>query len=241
MVVLQFIGQGAFAIASLVLGIKLLALWRRTREVPELGVGLSFLLGGGVGYLSWFVLGFLVMQGSDVAVVRSVVLIGLAASVLGSVANGVGTAAIYRPGRTWPRLYVGAVGVGMVGGWIALARAPIDGEGYEFWFSILLSALIYGWAAGEALLLARVLHRRARLGMADPLVVNRTGQWAVASIAIVGMIVLSFASRLAHGPVAPAWVPATSALLGLGAAASIWLGFFPPQALRRHLGRVYAS
>jgi hypothetical protein len=241
MLALQLIGQGAFIVASLALGAKLLALHRRTGETPELAIGLSFLLGGGLGYLSWFALAVLALRGADPLVVHRVALFGLACTCVGAAWNGVGTAAIFRPGRGWPRLYVGAIALGMAGGWVALALAEPGGDGMQFWVGIVLAAFIYGWGALESALLSRVLHKRARLGMADPLVVNRTAQWGLASLAIVMMIVISFTARLVYGLTSPEWVAALSAFIGVVAATSIWLGFFPPRAIRDRLARAYAS
>ena len=44
------VGLSAYCLVSLVVGIRLLLLARRTRELPELLIGLAFLTGGAIGY-----------------------------------------------------------------------------------------------------------------------------------------------------------------------------------------------
>src|SRR4029453_2516086 len=83
MFALQLAGQVAFSGASLVLGAKLLLTWRRTREAPERGVRLAFLLGGGVGYLAWLALAVAGSLGTPPARLAPVMLLGLLATCTG--------------------------------------------------------------------------------------------------------------------------------------------------------------
>jgi hypothetical protein len=241
MVLLQLVGQGAFVAASFLLGWKLLRLWRRTGEAAELGIGLSFLLGGGLGYLAWFALALAAGSGASLEALRAITLGGLACTCLGALANGVGIRRIFRPEADWPLPGLAAIALWMAGGFVYALMSPSERSSISFWCTLLAILPIYGWAAAEAFVLARALHRRARLGLADPVVVNRIAQWGVSGLVVVLMTGLSFASRLVHGPVLPPWVSALNAGLGMLAAAAIWLGFFPPRALRERLARAYAS
>ncbi|HEY8494582.1 MAG TPA: hypothetical protein VIN04_11860 [Myxococcota bacterium] len=238
-VLLALVGQVAFIGASLALGVKLIALWRRTRQLPELCVGLSFLLSGGLGYLAWFLLGVAMLHEASPQLRHALAASGLACSGLGAIANGIGNARIFRPGRVWPLVFVGMLGAGMAVGFGIYVRAA-SGHA-SFWIGPLLSLPIFVWGATEALTLWSVLRRRARLGLADPLVVNRTGQWGVASLAVALMVAITVASRLLHGVYPPAWVSAAGSGLCLVAALAIWLGFFPPRAFRERLARAYAA
>jgi hypothetical protein len=60
MAVVQLAGYVAFIVASLVLGTRLVWLWRRTREWLELVIGAAFWLAGGLGYMAWLALGVLI-------------------------------------------------------------------------------------------------------------------------------------------------------------------------------------
>lgn len=242
MALLQLIGQSAFIVASLVIGGRLLLLWSRTREVPELSIALSFLLGGGLGYISWITLAIAASQGASAPVLGWVTRFGLATTCLGAIANGVGIALIFRPGARWTIPFLGTLALFMAGAFAAAAAASSpESASSAFWAGLLSILPIYAWAAGEALGMARTLHRRARIGLADPIVVNRIAQWGVSGAVVVLMTSLSFVSRLLHGPILPAWVSALNAAMGLVAAAAIWFGFFPPRAIRERLAAVYRS
>jgi hypothetical protein len=241
MVLLQLIGQGAFIVASIALGTKLLLLWRRTGEVPELTLGLSFVVGGGLGYLAWFALAVVGAQGGGIAAFHSVALFGLACTCAGAICNGIGVARIYRADARWPLIGVGAIAIGMTLAWLDYWNVPIGTTTNSFWVAILLATPIYAWGAYEAIALASTLHKRAKLGMADPVVVNRLAWWGGAAITTVAMFAVSFGSRMTHGPMPPAWVAVVNALLGLVAALGIWLAFFPPRRLRERLMRAYGA
>jgi hypothetical protein len=49
MTLVQHLGMLAFLLTSLAVGVRLLLLWRRTRELPELTIGLAFVLAGFAG------------------------------------------------------------------------------------------------------------------------------------------------------------------------------------------------
>jgi len=241
MVALQLLGQTALIVASFALGAKLIALWRRTRELPELSVGLSFVLFGGFGYASWLILAGMVIRGGDRDTAHAIATFGLVSSCTGAIAMGIGNAAIFRPGRRWPAFLVGALAIGMATSCVVYARAAAGAGSFSFWVSILQCGVVCAWGGAESLIVWRVLRKRARLGLADPVVVHRAGQWGVASLAIVLLIALTFSSRLAYGRILPPWVNALSACFGLVGACAIWLGFFPPRALRERLVRAYAG
>jgi hypothetical protein len=241
MFALQLAGQVAFSGASLVLGAKLLLTWRRTREAPELGIGLAFLLGGGVGYLAWLALAVAGSLGTPPARLAPVMLLGLLATCTGAIANGIGIAKIFRPGARWTAPVLGALALFMAATVVATVALPPERASQVFWAGLLAIIPIYAWAAGEAFALASTLSKRARIGLADPIVVHRIFQWGMSGTIVVVMTSLSFAGRLAYGPVLPPWVSALNAALGMGSALVIWLGFFPPSPIRERLARAYAS
>jgi len=239
--VIQLIGQGAFIVASLVLGVRLLLLWRRTKELPELTLGLSFMFGGGLGYVAWFVLGAATEQGADPATLHAIILTGLALTCVGAICNGLGIARIFRAEARWPLAMVASIAAVMAAGWVDYLLLGQGLGRMSFWVAMLAAAPIYVWGGIEAMVLAIALHKRAKLGLADPVIVNRLGQWSLAGWATVLMIGISFVARLAYGPVPVPWPAVLNALLGVVAAAAIWLGFFPPRALRERLVRAYAE
>jgi len=56
----------------MVLGTRLVSLWRRTRERPELVIGASFLLAGALGYMAWLALGALLGSSAQAETVKHV-------------------------------------------------------------------------------------------------------------------------------------------------------------------------
>lgn len=241
MALLQLLGMGAFVVASLALGTKLLGLWRRTRQVPELAIGAAFLLGGGLGYLAFFALVVAAGRGADARVLAALLLLGMACTCLGGLAHAVGVASIFRPGVRWTTPAIAAVALWVAGAFVfGIAGGP-ERAAQAFWAAVLGILPLYVWAAAEAFGTAHTLHRRARLGLADPVVAHRMAQWGVSSSMVVAITVSTFAARLVYGPVMPPWVGALNALLGLVAAAAIWLGFFPPRAVRARLAAAYGS
>jgi hypothetical protein len=241
MVILQLLGQVAYIGASLVVGTKLILLWRRTREFPELGVGLAFVLGGGVAYAAWLVFGVATSAGVPRETLSPVLLLGLFATCMGALANGAAIARIYRPGSRWTAAFLGASGVTMAAGMIVTVAFPPPRSSVGFWTGLLAALPIWTWAAGESFALAQTLHRRAKLGLADPVVVSRIVLWGTCMAIVVAMTVISFVGRLVSGPMMNPAVGAVTALLGVAGALAIWLGFFPPRALRERLAREYGS
>ena len=241
MVTLMLIGQAVFIAASFALGAKLLLLWRRTRQVPELCIGLSSLFGGGVGYVSWLVLAILTLREASPVAIRIVVLYGLACSCFGAIALGLGSARIFRPAARWPRYFIGALALVMIGCWALQAAEEMGRTSLAFWVALSALVPIYAWSSIEALLLAQVLHKRARIGLSDPVVVHRTAQWGVSNAAAVLMTLISIGARIAYGPELPTWASMLNACVGLAASGAIWLGFFPPAPVRQRLARAYGS
>jgi hypothetical protein len=236
-VVAALLGFGSFVLASLVAGARLLALARRTRQVPEAALGAALLLGGGIGYL-------LMVLALDVLPRSLAPPVLLAANLSlhgGALLLALGTARIFRPESTPARGAVAAIALLLAGSDVLRFRDPgaIPAGALVFWTSTLGSAAAYAWSAAEAGRCWGQLRRRLRFGLADPVVALRMGAWAAACAAAVAMHVASTVNRfLAPGGMHPA-VLATSSALGLAAAAGLWLAFFPrPRAIARAAAKV---
>ncbi|MBW2713073.1 MAG: hypothetical protein JRC77_04915, partial [Deltaproteobacteria bacterium] len=91
-----------------------------------------------------------------------------------------------------------------------------------------------GWATIEAFIYYRQLRKRLRLGLADPVIVNRIFLWGCGA---------SFATLIVSGGFVLAYVDSTHPLAqaqgfnigfsGLMAATAYFLAFFPPKAYTR--------
>jgi hypothetical protein len=81
------------------------------------------------------------------------------------------------------------------------------------------------------------LRKRVRIGLADPLVMQRVGLWGVAMVASTGCYVVPITHRLVYGTGVREHLWAISAVSGLAmvAAVCLWLAFFPPRAYRQRM------
>ncbi|HKJ24421.1 MAG TPA: hypothetical protein VKB65_06335 [Myxococcota bacterium] len=234
MQIVQMLGFSAFIATAWVLGGRLLLLWRRTREVPELAMGLSFLVGGALGYSCWFVYS-LVRMGRVPGDPHDVATVGLALSCLGALTNAAGIRAAFRPGDSRALGLLVVFAALMAIGWGDTFRNASGHERWTFWLAMGTAGASYLWSTGECLRLYVVLGKRARFGLASPLLVDRARLWTVAFAAVVAMVASSLAARAVFGPdgMPPAWVSTFQSLCGLACAAAIWFGFFPPAFYRR--------
>lgn len=230
----------AFFFVSLWVGVRLLAQGARTRELPELLLGIGVVCIGPVGF------GFSMLAAAAGAANPE------APSVwagLSSVAVGCGTAAkatfnwkIYHPRSR----VVGAIAIGAI---VLLAGAIVaDGlttgfapaswmqPGWILARQFIQVGVLY-WGAVEALLWWRRMQRRARIGMGDPVVANRFLLWAIGagmagSGSLVGTIVgLSLGRPLGELPA----LTLTLAGFGMVSACALWLAFAPPEAYLRRI------
>lgn len=236
MVWLAAVGGGSFVLVTLVLGPRLLALARRTRQIPEFTMGLCLLLMGGLGYPLATVARAVTAMPDDV---RGFALgcatlcntIGFGALALftwrvfraASLAAEVGVAAcltilalLVPAGAVWPGLVAGALSPEPYPGWPGQLRVVIG------------LAVLY-WTSVEATLLAHRLRRRLALGLADPVVADRVRLWTIAiscaSVSFTTSFVLSFRGiDLAASPLGAGMV----GTLGMISAACTWLAFLPP-------------
>jgi hypothetical protein len=238
----QMFGFSAFIATALVLGGRLLWLWRRTREVPELAMGLSFLLGGALGYSAWFVYS-LVRLGNLPGEPHAWAVVGLGLSCVGALTNAAGIRAAFRPGDGRAAALLVVFALLMTAGWVDTLRNTGELEPWTFWLAMGTAGASYLWSASECFRLFVVLRKRARFGLATPLLADRARLWTVAFGAVVLMVASSVAARGALGPgvMPPPWVSTFQSLCGLACAAAIWFGFFPPEFYRRRFERTPES
>jgi hypothetical protein len=243
---LAALGGLAFVLASILLGIRLLRLAARTRQAPELCIGLALLLMGGLGYPLIMTARMAVRLGDPARVglmAVAVVLMGV-----GTFAVGVFNRRVFRPTEGWALGVVIAAGLSMLAClalqlWHpGLEAAAFHNRGLGFRLFLLHSGILTAWGACESLLAWSRLRRRLRLGLADPVVCERVLLWGIASVAsaIVGLT-STVAGFLGINFAATALGAAVTAPLGLVAAGSMWLAFLPPAAyLRRVRARAAA-
>lgn len=250
MIWLAALGGGVFVLVSLVLGPRLLALARRTGELPEFTMGLCLLLMGGLGY-PLATLGRAVTAFPDD--VRGF-LLGCSAlcNTVGFSALAVFTWQVFRRASLLAELLVSTCLLGLAvlvpaeAVWPGLVASALSIEAYPGapgYLRVVVGLAILYWASAEAGLYGRMLKRRLALGLADAVVADRVRLWAIAmagaSASYTTSFVLSFLGiDLASSPLGAAIIGG----LGLISATSAWLAFLPPAGyLRRVRARAVAA
>lgn len=228
---LSLLGFGSFALVSLWVGGRLLALAARTRQAPEAALGTALFFGAGLGYV--LAVGARQLDVLPPEWVGAVRLAGVAFIHLGSAALAFGAWRMFRPGERWARTLCFAIAAGLVTS-LALrvldppsAAQPVSSP-LHFWPMTLLGAVSYGWCALESARYAAALRRRARLGLAAPALAQRFALWAAGGACAVGVHLCSMANRFVDPAVVHPAILMTTSSLGFVAAVTLWLAFFPP-------------
>lgn len=233
------VGFGSFFVVALVVGVRLLLLWRETRQLPELLIGLGVLGIGPVG----FAVTVLAQLLSASTPTGSLICYGLAqlAVCIGAFAKFVFNWKVYHPDSRLAKGLVAAGGLTLVGVYaeMALRGFPIEAPGLRH--LPLVAALL--WGSAEALRYRERMRRRSRIGLGDPVVENRFLVWGLgAGAAGLGSILSMIAGMIAG---AEAMLDPTLLILlslhGLVAATCMWLAFAPPQAYLRLVLRAHAA
>lgn len=237
MQVIAAIGGLSFILASLVTGARLLLVARRTRELPELTLGLGLFLMGGLGYpmtlLAEF--GTFMPDAARAAFLAANVLSG----VIGLSLFAFFTARVFRAESRPAMAAVWVIGALFCAAFLyrafAIGFAPIAlGGSPPMILHSVVTVVTLGWAGVESLLVYNQLRKRMRLGLTEPVVVNRMWLWAQGMFCAMALTGISSACASLGIP----FNQTTAGILIIGimgsiAAGSIWFAFFPPNAYMR--------
>lgn len=229
----------SFILVGGLVGAKLLLLARRTRQLPELAVGLGVFLVAFVSYpLSLASLSPELAPGTA----KLLFAIGSVASALGSSSIYVFTWKVFRPDAAWARvLALAAIAAIVAFAGVSVARvaaAAAPSEVFRDQLSVArncVTGFSYLWTAVEALRYHGLLRRRRALGLADPVVANRFLLWGVSGVSATLGISVSTAVMLTSGAGAgmhPVSMLAVG-LAGFTSSVSLYLAFLPPAAWLR--------
>jgi hypothetical protein len=234
------LGLLLFLVSSGIAGGRLL--WRglRTRGPHELLLGVTYFVGGPLGYVP---LVLVVTGATPDEWTRPLRAFGHLSLELSALALYLFDRRVFRPSSRVAGALTVACSLGLAAGWLGLVLVDglrgraMDGS-TAYWADFWVRAGAYAWAASESFLHWRRARRRLALGLADRVTVHRFLLWGVAMAAITGM----FANALVSRAFAP--TPLSQLVDGLLAAlasAAIWLTFFAPRAyLDRLRGRAAA-
>jgi len=201
---LALLGLSALAsvAVSLVLGFRLLRLWFRSRQLPELAIGASFLVAGVLGYIAT-ILGNPGTAGLSEVMAYRVMISGIGLISIGVALTYLFVWKVFRPEATWARALFWAACVALL-----ITIVPISGDagaGVEVNLLTAVGDLVrFGggaWGAWESLRYYGLMRKRVRLGLAEPAVANRFLLWGIASLSTGSIfLITSTAVRLALSP-----------------------------------------
>lgn len=233
---------------SLTVGTRLLLLARRTREWPEWALGTSLVLVMGVAYP-----GMILLEadlGWRVDVERALMIAFNAAMNVGFLLLYVFTARVFRPTARWPRALVGlaastfathlilvAIALGSTDD-LSSVRLEVTRYGL---LSLVPASAAYVWSGLEAMAHWRVLRRRERLGLVDPVLCDRMWLWSMlAASSVAGSTVTGVYLVLGIDVLTSPSAMLITSITGLAQGFFMWLTFLPPAAyvafVRRRAG-----
>jgi len=234
-----------FVLASLAVAMRLLLLARRTRQTPELYLGLGLLGTAVLGY--GVLIAGAIARGPEVMVTDAFAPRALQAA--GQALHDAGVSMIvlfvltvFRPKERWAQglavALVAALWLGQIG-WELENRFRSGGRGNGFWW--LRYAVIWSyplWTMVESWRWYAIMRRRVQIGIADPIVANRFLLWGTGALGTALATWTSSIPFLLVGDptVLLAWTPAihvATALFGVATVTVYYLTFFPPAAYRR--------
>jgi hypothetical protein len=220
---------GLLILTALIVATRMFALWRRTRGLPELLLGLMLLCAT--------VLGYPIMIASSLIPPSKMWPLHVAGQVLMSVGFTcllLFTLKVFRPNALWARCVVALSLLLFVAGGVAYfrevtgenPRPPVELLGVNLLNTVPI-AFAYFWTTVESLSYHRRLLLQLRLGLTDVVVTNRVWLWGQMTLAAGVAVIINLAAMLA-GSYLSAPIVIVSSGLGLVHACCLLLAFQPP-------------
>jgi len=232
------LGLGVPILLSL-LSLRLFRLASRTGELPELLVGIYFLLVPFGISLAIRIDRFAPEEAAPLRAAANALATG------GGIALLLFTWCVFRREERWARSFAFGGSAILAGIW-ALGLA-LGAYASDLSFFLLLPAYAsYAWVFAESLRYYRLLLRRQRLSLADPVLVNRFLLFAIWTGSVVAITLLAVTGSIAQwlsgslhagGALGDPLVLGTARLLSLPIAVSLWLTFLAPARYHAWLRR----
>jgi hypothetical protein len=205
-----------------IIGIRLIALARRTSELPERLLGLSLLLAVAIGYP--------LRIAGPLAGSTALDWVGNACVSAGFSLFAVFVQRVFRSDSGWAK----ALALALVAGFALQAAlcTPERGQAPTLW-QMSLAVIAYGWGALEAGARARMLGRQLALGLGDRAVHNRLWLFtAIGSAVVAGAIANGVAIAAGIMPLEEPAVLVATTVSGTTMATCNLLAFAPPRFYR---------
>ncbi len=227
-------GFAAFFCVSLVVGLRLIWLARRSGQLPELLIGIGVLGIGPVGFS--LMLASQVLAETRPATSTLCIALGQLAVTAGAFSKYLFNWRVYRPASRLAGAAVALGALALIGSYAVFIVQGFPPGPPGLRSVPMIVALL--WGSAEALGYWRRMRLRSQLGLGDALVQNRFLVWGLgAGAAGVGSLISTLVT-LRVGPEAmldPQLLRVLS-LHGLLAAVCMWLAFLPPKVYTRFIG-----
>jgi hypothetical protein len=248
------IAQTIFLLTAFGVGGLLLSRAHRSGDRHQRLLGWHLILAMGVGYLLLSIAIATIELGIEMNPTLRGVLVGL-----GNLATGAGLCAtliftreVFRPESTWARATVWLLAGLMAAGFAVYGlTGGFPSARYDSWGAATMMAGIVGtnvWVSWEPLRYYLLMRRRLKLGLAEPLVVDRFLLWGVGSASRLVLVLFGVGSALFVRNLEPDAALALAKLVlvgtsicGLVASISYWLAFHPTPAYQRWVERRLGS
>ena len=232
------IAIGLMMLTDAVVGVVLLRLAARTHKRPELLMGLGLFCLGPVSQLSNVLSGVGRLPIEDVSLPIYAFAAGGSALGIGCIFLFVQT--VFRPDAGWARSFtwLSLASLAASAAWnvhrVGSSAPGTPSEQVLFWPGLIVLAfftLSFGWAAVEAGLYHQRAARQARIGLLEPVVVNRFLLWTLASASASLLGVFLMAVHLRGAMVGLDLIPSVViGVVSVVTGAGMYLAFVPPQA-----------
>lgn len=245
MQILSAVATLTFVIVGAAVGIRLLWLAGRTRELPETAIGAALLLIGGIGYP------LAIAAGTPDVMTPEAGLRTLAFATfvidMGFIGIVVFTWSVFRRQASWGRPLLAFFCIAYVAHAIANGFATADMQSPKDVMTSgslatlggqALNSLAFGWAAFEAYRYWWMLRKRAAIGLGDRVVTNRFLLWGLASTSSITTNLISWWLIVAKIDFFQhEGIQAAIGLVSVLACTCQYLAFLPPKA---YLARLQA-
>ncbi|HXK26047.1 MAG TPA: hypothetical protein VMS55_25495 [Myxococcota bacterium] len=233
---IALLGFGLHTIVSLVVGLRLAAIARRTRRFPELALSLTTLLGTVIGYpLALLAIG---LERGGLPGVAPLFFLAASVMMTGVSMNYFFTWRVFRPDEPWAVVLCG-LGVWMLAAPIGAVAVHIGFHGIDagiqssfVWVALAVGAALggYAWTAFESFRYYLSSRRRLRLGLIEASVSNRFLLWSLASSGFLAIVITAgITVLLGQNPLQSAGFSLAVGVLGLVNSACNVLCFMPPR------------
>jgi hypothetical protein len=235
--IVGLVGLLAFLVSSGTIGVRLLARGLRTRQVPELAIGVAFVVGGVLGYAPETVI--LSTDLLPTSTGHDVLLLTQIAIRVAAVGALLFTWWVFRADAIWAHALALALLAALVISWVAFPQTQSVAQDARdrLWYDVftISRSVCVGWGSVESFLYYAKLRRRALIGLSDPLLTNRFLLWGVGLLSMTLLMASTLlASWFGVDPAAFGWVILES-LTGVTGAATLWLTFFPTRGYRARI------